>query len=154
MPLNYRPKGYFGPGSVEVAPPAHEGESGIRRLAVHKDSLVTQPAEGVATIPDVVDHAARVHGKGRAMGWRDVLDVHEEVKEVKKIVDGEETVEKKTWKYFELSEYKYLNYIEFKEAVSEAARGLVELGIQKEAVVDMFAETRCVSVCRCSLALL
>jgi hypothetical protein len=34
---------------------------------------------------------------------------------------------------------------ESKEAVSEAARGLVELGIQKEAVMDMFAETRCVS---------
>jgi hypothetical protein len=50
-----------------------------------------------------------------------------------------------TWKYFELSEYKYLNYIESKEAVSEAARGLVELGIQEEAVMVMFAETWCVS---------
>ncbi|KAF8185682.1 hypothetical protein BJ912DRAFT_1060510 [Pholiota molesta] len=116
MPLNYRPKGYFGAGSVEVSPPAHEGESGIRRLAVHKDSLVTQPAEGIATIPDVVDHAARVHGKGRAMGWRDVLDVHEERIQVSQLhrVQG---------------------------GGVGGARGLVELGIQKEAVVDMFAET-------------
>jgi hypothetical protein len=56
MLLNYRPKGYFGAGSVEVSPPAREARSGIRRLAVRKDSLVTHPAGGIDTIADV-DHA-------------------------------------------------------------------------------------------------
>ncbi|PPQ70431.1 hypothetical protein CVT25_004303 [Psilocybe cyanescens] len=140
-PLKLRPAGYFGKGTVEVAPPAREGESGIRRLEVCKDRLVTSPAEGVETVPDIIDYAARVHGTGRALGWRDILDVHEETKEVKKFVDGQEQTEKKTWKYFELSEYKYIDYLQLKEAISEVARALVDLGITKDDVVDLFAET-------------
>ncbi|KAF8194118.1 hypothetical protein BJ912DRAFT_1088396 [Pholiota molesta] len=115
MLLNYRPKGYFGAGSAEASPPAREAQSGIHRLAVHKDSLVTQPAGGIDTIADVVDHA--VEGG-----------------------DGLEAMCSMCMRK-RRSEYKYLNYIESKEAVSEAPRGLVELGIQKEAVMDMFAET-------------
>ncbi|KAF9474999.1 long-chain-fatty-acid-CoA-ligase [Pholiota conissans] len=141
MTANYRPKDFFGPVSVEISPPAREGESGIRRLAVHKDSLVTQPAEGIDTIPDVIDYSARVHGNRKALGWRDVLRVHEEAKEVRKQVGGKEVVETKSWKYFELSEYRYIDYIELKERISDAARGLISLGAGKGAVVDIFAET-------------
>lgn len=142
MPLHLRKRDFFGEGSVEVAPPARPGESGIRRLAIHKDSLATQPAPGIDTIPDVIAYAAREHGNRQAMGWRDIIDVHEEVMEVTKWVDDREVVEKKTWKYFELSDYKYIDYVQLKEAISEAAKGLIALGIQKGAVVDLFAETR------------
>ncbi|KAF8958682.1 long-chain-fatty-acid-CoA-ligase [Flammula alnicola] len=141
MPLHLRPKGYFGTGSVEVEPPARAGESGVRRLTVRKEALVTQPVLGIDTVSDVIDYAARVHGNRRAMGWRDVIDVHEEKKEVKKWIDGKETTETKTWKYFQLSDYKYIDYLQLKEAISEVARAFLDLGIGKESVVDMFAET-------------
>jgi long-chain acyl-CoA synthetase len=145
MPLNLRPSGSFGKGSVEVEPPARQGESGVRRLEVAKDALVTQPAPGVETIPDIIDYVARVHGNRDAMGWRDVLNMHEEKKEIKRIVDGKEKTETKLWKYFELSDYRYIDYIQLKEAISEAAHGLVELGAGPDDVIDMFAETRYVA---------
>jgi long-chain acyl-CoA synthetase len=142
MTLHLRPTGYFGKGSVEVEPSARPGESGVRRLEVAKDALVTHPAPGVETIPDIIDYAARVHRNRKAMGWREVLDVHEEKKEIKRVVDGKETMETKSWKYFELSDYNYIDYIQLKEAISEAARGLVELGAGRGDVIDIFAETR------------
>lgn len=136
---NYRPKSYFGTGSVEVAPPARAGEGGIRRLATHKDALITEPAAGVRTIPDLIDYAARVHGSRDALGSREVLGVHEEKKKEK---DKEGKEKEKTWKYWDLSPYKWISYSEFKERVEDVAKGLVELGIGQEDVVDLFAETR------------
>jgi len=142
--LQYRPKSFFGPGSVYVAPPSASGESGVRRLAIHKDALVTQPAPGIDTVSDIIAYAARTHGDRPAMGWRDIVRIHTEEKDVKKIVEGKETTEKKKWNYFEMSDYKFINYVELQEAVSEVARALVKLGIAPGDVVDIFAETRCV----------
>lgn len=135
--------GYFGKGSVEVSP-ASEGEGAVRRCAISADRLVTQPFEGIDTVYDIVAYAARVHGSRNALGWRDVLDVVEEEKEVKKVVDGKEVTEVKKWKYFQLSDYKYLNFIEVKDAVSEIARGLIELGVTKDHIINVYAQTRCV----------
>ncbi|CAA7263548.1 unnamed protein product [Cyclocybe aegerita] len=139
--LTLRPKGHFGPGSIEVEPPARPGEGGARRLAVEREALIERPASGIDTIPDVIAYAAQTHGKEKAMGWRDIIDIHEEKKLVKKVIDGKEVTEEKTWKYFELSDYKYIDYVELEGAISEAARGLVELGVAKGDVFDLFAET-------------
>lgn len=80
--------GYFGKGSVEVAPPAADGEGSVRRLAITSGHLVTQPAAGVDTIPDIVAYAARRHGTRQAMGYRDVIQEHEEEKEIKRSLIG------------------------------------------------------------------
>ncbi|PPR00806.1 hypothetical protein CVT26_012447 [Gymnopilus dilepis] len=133
--------GYYGEGSVEVAPPAGPGEGPIRRSTLSKDGLVQRPFEGIDTVYDVVEYAARTHGNRKALGWRDIITVHEEEKEVKKVVDGKEVNEKKKWKYFELSDYKYISFIELKEAVSEVARGLVHLGVTKDDVFNVYAQT-------------
>ena len=61
---------------------------------------------------DVLQYAARVHGERNAVGWRDVLNVHQEEKTVKKVVDGKSVEEKKKWSYFELSGYKYAFQLE------------------------------------------
>ena len=142
MNQSARPRGYFGKGAVEVAPPERPGEGGIRRLEVEKDALVTEPAPGVSTIPDIIDYAARKHGQKNALGWRDLINVHEEKKEIKKVVDGQEKTETKTWKYFELSDYQFMDYVQFKEAISEVARALLDFGIESDDVVDIFAQTR------------
>ena len=133
--------GYYGEGSVVVAE-AQTGEGPVHRCALAKDALVTQPFEGIDTVFDVVSYAARTHGSRNAVGWRDIVKIVEEEKEVKKVVDGKEVTEKKIWKFFELSDYKYMSYVEFKEAVSEVARALIQLGITKDDVFNLYAQTR------------
>ena len=136
-------QGYYGEGSYEYAPPAREGEGGIRRNTLVKDDELAQyPAEGVKTVYDIVEYAARTHGSRKAVGWREINNIIEEEKEVTKIVDGTEVKEKKKWKYFELSPYRYLSFIEVKEAVSEAARGLLHLGVTSDDVFNIYAQTR------------
>ncbi|EIN05194.1 acetyl-CoA synthetase-like protein [Punctularia strigosozonata HHB-11173 SS5] len=131
----------FGAGSVEVGAPAQPGESRARRLAICADKLIEQPLEGIETIHDCVLYAARTHGTKKALGWRDVVDIIEEEKEVTKHVGGKEVKETKKWKYFQLSDYKYLNYLEVKEAVSEVARGLVDLGVTADDIFNVYAST-------------
>ena len=127
--------------SVEVGD-AKPGESRPRRSTAHPERLTERPADGIDTVHDILLYNARVHGTKDAVGWRDIIDVHEETKEVKKIVGGKEVSEKKTWKYWELSDFKFINFIQMKDAVGEAAKGLVELGIAKGDVINIYAATR------------
>ncbi|KAF8968685.1 long-chain-fatty-acid-CoA-ligase [Flammula alnicola] len=139
--VNTMKPGYYGEGSIEVAPPSGPGEGPTRRCYLAKDGLVTQPFEGIDTVYDIVLYAARTHGNRKALGWRDVVNIVEEEKEVKKVVDGKEISEMKKWKYFELSDYKYISFIEVKEAVSEIARALVHLGVTQDDVFNVYAQT-------------
>ena len=50
-----------------------------------KDALVTHPLDGIDTVCDVLEYAARTHGTKDSYGWRDVIDIIEEKKEVKKV---------------------------------------------------------------------
>lgn len=138
--INYK-HGYYGQGSVEISP-APEGETGVRRCAISKDKLETQPVEGVNTVFDIVEYAARTHGSRDALGWREVVRIHEEEKEVTKTVDGKEVKEKKKWKYFELSDFQFHSFIDVKNIVSEIGRGLLELGIAADEVFNIYAQTR------------
>ncbi|RPD77317.1 long-chain-fatty-acid-CoA-ligase [Lentinus tigrinus ALCF2SS1-7] len=128
------------PGSAEIGEPT-PGETRVRRLAITKDALMTKPPHGIDTVCDVLDYAARTHGTKDAFGWRDIVDVHEETKEIKKVVDGKEVTETKSWKYFQLSDYKYMSFIQVKEAAVEVAGGLLKLGIKKSDILNIYAAT-------------
>lgn len=132
---------YFGKGSVVVS---SDGEGAVRRLAITSDRLVLRPFEGIDVIPDLLSYAARTHGSRDAVGWRNIVDIHEEEKEVKKTVGGKEVIEKKKWKYFQLSDFEYISFIEVRERVLELARGLLHHGISKTDVFNIYAQTRCV----------
>lgn len=121
--------------------PAGPHESGIRRAAHTKDKLLTEPFPGVNTVCDVLDYAARTHGDRPGMGWRDVVDIVEEEKEIVKTINGKEEKQMKKWKYFKLSAFKWVNYIEIKDACYEIAKGLLELGIQKDEIWNTYAAT-------------
>ncbi|TFK68797.1 long-chain-fatty-acid-CoA-ligase [Pluteus cervinus] len=136
-----KPAGHYGEGSVAVGPAAGPGEGPAHRLAITKDALVTQPFEGITTVHDIVEYAARTHGTRNALGWRDVVKTVEEEKEVQKIVDGKEVTEKKKWKFFQLSDYKYHTFVEVKEAVSEIARALLDLNIGPDNVFNIYSAT-------------
>jgi long-chain acyl-CoA synthetase len=142
--INTMQPGYYGEGSVDVSP-SLPGEGPVRRCAIAKDKLVTQPFEGIDTVADIISYSARTHDNRKALGWRDTIRVIEEEKDVTKVIDGKEVTQKKLWKYFELSDYKYLSYIELKEAISEVSRALIDLGITKDDVFNVYAQTRCVT---------
>jgi long-chain acyl-CoA synthetase len=129
-------------GSVEVGPAPAPGESRPRRLAICADALITQPWEGINTTTDVLAYAAATYGQKRAVGWREIEDEIEEEKEVTKTVGGKEVKEKKKWKYFKLGPYQYHTFVEVKELVAEVSRGLVELGVGKGDVFNVYASTR------------
>ncbi|KAG9092696.1 long-chain fatty acid-CoA ligase, partial [Ceratobasidium sp. 392] len=138
-PLSTR-RGRGIPGSVEVASGA-QGESATRRAAIHPDSLVDSPAEGVTTVHDILLYAARTHGTKDAVGWRNIENIVEEQKDVTKTVGGKQVTEKKTWKYFQLSDYQYWSFVQFRDYAMEAARGLVVLGVEKGKVFNVYAQT-------------
>ena len=132
----------WGKGTVEVGEPSPQGESRVRRLEKTQDRLVSGPMEGINTVHDVLLYACRTFGERKAYGYRDIVDTVEEQKEVTKIIGGEEVKETKTWKYFQLSDYKFISYLEFKSTVSEVARGLVKLDVKKGDVFNIYAQTR------------
>ena len=133
--------GEYGVGSVQISR-QKQGESGIRRLANSAEQLVQRPLEGINTVYDVVVYAPLKYGDREALGWREVIKTIEEEREIIKTGDQTDVVEKKQWKYFELSEYKWMSYNQVKEAVSEISRGLIKHGVSKGDVFNIYALTR------------
>ena len=136
------PRGRFPDvGSVDVAPPTAADESPVRRCASSADQLLACPHEGVETVTDVLYYAARAHGTRRAFGWRDIIEVHEEEKQVQKTVGGRTTTEMRKWTYFELSGYQWIDYIQMKEYAIDLAKGLVHLGLESSQIFNIYAAT-------------
>ena len=75
------------------------------------------------------------------MGYRDIIDIVEEEKEVKKVVGGKEVTEKKKWKYFHLSGFSYMSFIEVQNASREVAGGLLKLDVKKTDIFNVYAAT-------------
>ncbi len=128
-------------GSVEINAPVVEGESIPRRSYCSPDKLVTTPAPGIETVIDVLKYSKRTHAGKNAFGWRDIIKVVEEEKEVKKNIGGKEVTEKKVWKYFQLSDYKYESYVEFADKTQALAAALAKRGVGKNEVFNIYAST-------------
>ena len=118
------------------------GETIPRRNVRTADKLLTTPLDGISTIFDIVKFGARTYGDAQALGTRKLLKLHNEVKKVKKVIDG--TVEEvdKNWTYFELSGYSYVTFKEYETIVLQIGAGLRKLGLSTQDRVHMFASTR------------
>jgi long-chain acyl-CoA synthetase len=127
-------------GSVEVSKPT-DSHGAVRRNPLHRDALVERPNAGIDTVTDILFYNARQHGTRNALGWRDIVDTIEEEKDVKKTVAGKEVTEKKTWKFFQLSEYRWLNFVEVRDCAVDMGKGLVELGLDKGQIFNIYAAT-------------
>jgi long-chain acyl-CoA synthetase len=127
-------------GSVEVSKPT-DSHGAVRRNSLHRDALVERPNAGIDTVTDILFYNARQHGTRNALGWRDIVDTIEEEKDVKKTVAGKEVTEKKTWKFFQLSEYRWLNFVEVRDRAVDMGKGLVELGLDKGQIFNIYAAT-------------
>ncbi|KAH9868969.1 hypothetical protein J1614_008046 [Plenodomus biglobosus] len=131
-----------GPYTTEAAGAQKvEGESIPRRNNAAKDGLILTPAEGVETLYDILRHSSAKFGNAKAVGARRIVNVHEETKKIKKMVDGEETEVDKTWQYFELSPYKYKSFVEFEQMALAVGSGLKSLGFAPQDRLHLFAAT-------------
>ena len=132
-----------GPFTVEAS--GYEpvkGETIPRRHPSAKDKLALTPAEDVKTIFDILKRSADAFGNAKCMGTRKVVKTHEEVKKIKKLVDGKEQEVDKKWTYFELSEYSYMSFVEYEKLCMQIGSGLRKLGLTKGDRLQLYGATR------------
>ncbi|CAL9731954.1 long-chain-fatty-acid--CoA ligase 1 [Monosporozyma unispora] len=116
--------------SVEVAPPANRHETGERRNAkVAKQPLLRPIGMKCSTVYEFAIECFSRNKNMKAMGYRDIIDIHEEIKLVEKRVDGKMTKVEKKWLYFELSPYKYETFHQLIDNLHNIGRGLVKIGL-------------------------
>ncbi|ETS78092.1 hypothetical protein PFICI_10154 [Pestalotiopsis fici W106-1] len=120
---------------------AKDGETAPYRNIKAKNGLIEKPAPNVSTIFELVKHSTGKYADLHAIGSRQLVKIHKEVKKVEKIVDGQTTKVDKEWQYFELSEYSYLTYTEYERRVLQVGAGLRKLGLEPQDKVHIFAST-------------
>ena len=129
--------------SVEVSAPSNaKEETGIRRSFLYPKTLIRQPHPSISTLYDLLKFAGTLYPSQPCMGTRPVLSVHEESKPVYKMVDGEQKMEMKTWKYFELGEYEWWTYSQMVTKTMRLGNGLKYLGLKAHDKVTLFASSR------------
>ncbi|KAJ8608308.1 hypothetical protein MRB53_039730 [Persea americana] len=138
-----QPKAYIHRHFSVDAPDAKpvKGETIPRRNARTHGELQTTPEAGVNTVWDVVVRASKKFGNAKALGYRTTVRMHEEVKKIKKVVDGKETTVDKKWNYYELSEYTYLSFIDYERFCIECGSALRKLGLEAGDRLHLFAGT-------------
>lgn len=131
-----------GPYTAEVAGVQKvDGETIPRRNNVSKDALKLTPSDGVETLYDILRHSSSKYGNAKAVGARRIVNIHEETKKIKKMVDGKETEVDKKWQYFELSPYKYKSFVEFEQMALAVGSGLNKLGFKPQDRLHLYAAT-------------
>ena len=64
-----------------------QGQGRPRRFINTADKLVERPSDDINVIADILARSATKYPKQKAVGWREVIKVHSEQKDVKKRVD-------------------------------------------------------------------
>ena len=118
------------------------GETIPRRNADAVQGLVTKPESDVSTVWDIVTRGAVKFGDHKAVGTRRLVKTYNEVKKVKKIVDGVETEVEKKWTYYELSGYSYLSFKGYEQLARQVGAGYRSLGLEAGDRVHIYAGTR------------
>lgn len=130
------------PFSLEVPDYAPvQGETIPRRNPRAVNGLINTPEKGVTTVFDIIRVSSEKFGNAKALGSRKLVKTHQEVKKVKKIIDGQEQEVDKKWTYFELSEYSYLSFTEYEQLILQVGAGLRKLGMVKDDKLHIFAAT-------------
>ncbi|KAL9588867.1 MAG: hypothetical protein Q9203_002327 [Teloschistes exilis] len=144
-PRTWRPQATVykpGPYTVEASGASKiDGESIPRRTFLAKDGLKTVPEQGVETVYDILRHSTQKYGSAKALGSRKLLRTHDEVKKVKKVVDGKETTVDKKWTYFEMSDYHFISFTDYEQMALQCGAALRKLGMKKDDRLHLFAST-------------
>jgi long-chain acyl-CoA synthetase len=118
-----------------------EGETIPRRHPKCVKGLSDIPAEGVTTIYEVLLRSAELYGDSPACGTRPLIKTHHEIKKLTKLVEGHEEIVEKKWTFFELGDYEYTTYNQYKRLALELGSGLRNLGLKKDERIHIFAGT-------------
>ncbi|KAG2209240.1 hypothetical protein INT47_005532 [Mucor saturninus] len=118
-----------------------KGEGGVRRSVLAEEEVVDTPAQGVHSLYDVLQYSVKRRGDGNAMAYRNLEKMVSEDKQITKLVDGVETTQTKTWKYFQLSPYQYISYSDFSTKVHHIGSGLIHHGLSPKSKIEIFAST-------------
>lgn len=113
-------------------------------IARAKDGPLTRPLDSNAsTVYELALECFQKGGDRKGMGWREITEVHEEVKIVVKKIDGKNVPQEKTWLYYELTPYRYNTYKEMISIMHNMGRGLVSIGLKPngEHKLHLFAST-------------
>lgn len=89
------------------------------------------PHSGADTAVKILEETTKLHGARRAVGWRDVVKVHE----VEENGAKREKIEFK-------NEYQWLTYAEYYERVLNLARGFSLIGLVAQAKIVIYADTQ------------
>nr|XP_031861316.1 uncharacterized protein CI109_003288 [Kwoniella shandongensis]KAA5528388.1 hypothetical protein CI109_003288 [Kwoniella shandongensis] len=124
-----------------------DSDPSIRRSYLSPDKLVTRPAgDEVMIVGDFFSYCAKKYGDRTACYYRDIVDVVDEKKAVKK-ADGSGE-EEKVWKYFTLSPPKPVTYTELDTTCTQLVSGLIDIGftvpsqpISSRPRVSIYADT-------------
>ena len=122
--------------------PKVQGETIPRRHPKARDGLLQRPAPGVNTTFDVLKRSTEKWPNEPAVGHRNLIETHEEIKKVPKVVDGEVVEVDKRWTFFELSGYHYQTYAEYETMCLQVGAGLRKLGLIPGDKIHLFASTR------------
>lgn len=138
-----QPKYYKkGPFTVEVpGVQKKDGETIPRRNYRTVDKLKSRPAPEIATVYDILRKSSEKFGNAKALGKRNLVKVHGEVKKVKKVIDGKEQEIDKKWTYYELSPYEYTSFVEYEAMALKIGCGFRALGMKAADRVHIFAAT-------------
>lgn len=122
---------------------AKPGETAPRRRAAQKSAALTRPLDSKATVlPEYIEECVKKNLDRKCMGWRDLIEIHSEVKKVTKVIDGEERQVDKEWTFYEYSPYEYQTYSEVFSTVKQLGHGLTKLGLTSgESKLHIFAST-------------
>ena len=117
--------------NVPVGPAANEHETAPRRNAQVAKGVLKRPlGMSCKTVYELAMECFALGGESNAMAWREIIDIHEEKKIVKKFVDGKEIPVEKTWLYYEMSSYKYISFNQLRDIMHDLGRGLVKMGLK------------------------
>ncbi|AMD18885.1 HBL017Cp [Eremothecium sinecaudum] len=129
--------------NVIVGEPEGPNETAPRRNAVSATAIIERPI-GLKcnTAYEFLLECFERGGDRNAVAWRDTIEIYEDTKTIKKIVDGKEVESQKTWLYYELTPFKYKTYNELNQLMHDYGRGLVKIGLQpKENRIHIYAAT-------------
>lgn len=118
-----------------------DGETIPRRNAKTAEELKLTPNEDIKTLYDILRYSSAKFGNAKAVGTRRTLNVHEETKKIKKMVDGKEQEVDKKWQYFELGPYEWKSFVEFEQLCVNVGAAIKQLGFVPHDRIHLFGAT-------------
>ncbi|KAJ3029376.1 UNVERIFIED_CONTAM: long-chain fatty acid-CoA ligase [Siphonaria sp. JEL0065] len=114
----------------------------IYRHSQYPDALISSPDPLTVTINDIVRQGVAKHPNRPMFGQRRILNIVEQEKEVtKKLPGGGEVKETKLWKFFEMTGFEWLTWVEAEMLITAYGNGYRTLGVKPGDNLSIFSET-------------